>query len=327
MNNNTISNNAVNNTNTGTAETAGFNLGGASTYSLDNNTISNIGININAASTVVMTVSGIRALTAIPIETYTNNTISQLYLKGSGTSTASNVINGIYSNTTSGTKTFTNNNINTLYSLSTFSASISGIRNNTGIAVNISKNKIYGFYPGQNSTAGNSIAKGISLASLSGTGIANIYNNFISIDLSTGVPSGASGTAINTGTLNTDGTRGIEFSSTQEPGEGEHKLFLALKDEKNIIIYGLDADLILLCLQHLKDIHISLLRESEEWFSLMNICKLKNHIPIPVSQYIPLSLLPPCMLFPYLSFWYTFGSAYLVKNSSRSNCSIRTTQS
>ncbi len=214
MNNNNITNNAVNNTGTtaATLEIAGFNLGGTSTYSLDNNTISNLGINVNAASTSIMTISGIRALTAIPSETYTNNSINQIYLKGSSTSTAVNVINGIYTNTTSGTKTITNNNINTLYANAGYTASITAIRNNTGLTVNIIKNKIYGLYPGQSATPG-SIAKGIAVASLSTNGVANVYNNFISIDLTTGVPSVASGTAINTGAVNTDGIRGIDLTS------------------------------------------------------------------------------------------------------------------
>lgn len=214
MNNNSISDNTINNTGTGTLETAGFFLSGASTYSLDNNTISNIGINVNGPSTVVMTVSGIRSNNASTSEVFTNNIINQLYIKGSSTSSALNVINGILTNSGLSTKTFTNNNINTLYTNAGFSASITALRNNTGINVNFSKNKIYGLYPGQ-SAAGGSIAKGISLASLSANGVANIFNNFISIDFTTGVPAGASGTAINTGAINTDGIRGIELSSTQ----------------------------------------------------------------------------------------------------------------
>jgi hypothetical protein len=211
MNNNTISNNAVNNTNTGTVETAGFNLGGASTYSLDNNTISNFGINVNAASTVVMTVSGIKSVNSAPVETFTNNNINQLYVKGSSTSTgpSANVINGIYTSSGSSVKTLTSNNINTLYTNAGFTASISAIRNSTGLTLNFSKNKIYGLYPGQSATLG-SIAKGITITSFSLGGTANIFNNFISIDLTSNVPAGASGTAINSA----NGVMGIELAST-----------------------------------------------------------------------------------------------------------------
>ena len=213
MNNNNIANNAVNNTGTTAValEIAGFNLGGASTYSLDNNTISNLGVNVNAASTSVMTVSGIRSVSSAVSESYTNNTITQLYVKGASTSTGANVINGIYTNS-GPTKTISNNNINTLYSKADYTSIITAIRNNTGVTVNIIKNKIYGIYPGQSFTAG-SIAKGIAVASLSTNGVANVYNNFISIDLTSGAPSGASGTAINTGAVNTDGIRGIDLTS------------------------------------------------------------------------------------------------------------------
>ena len=46
------------------------------------------------------------------------------------------------------------------------------------------------------------------------------------------------------------------MSSTLEEGEGEHKLFTMLRtlpesERRNVCIYGLDADLILICLQHL----------------------------------------------------------------------------
>ena len=48
----------------------------------------------------------------------------------------------------------------------------------------------------------------------------------------------------------------IIFSGSDEPGEGEHKLFSFIRDnnfhiKESIIIYGLDADLIMLCLNHL----------------------------------------------------------------------------
>lgn len=46
------------------------------------------------------------------------------------------------------------------------------------------------------------------------------------------------------------------FSGSDEPGEGEHKIFNKIRSEKefhknsNTIVYGLDADLIMLCLHH-----------------------------------------------------------------------------
>jgi len=63
----------------------------------------------------------------------------------------------------------------------------------------------------------------------------------------------------------------IEFiySSYMEHGEGEHKIINHIRNNKdyfkesNIIIYGLDADLIILSLTLIKDFKICLLRESE----------------------------------------------------------------
>ena len=97
----------------------------------------------------------------------------------------------------------------------------------------------------------------------------------------------------------------IELSSTFEPGEGEHKLFQRMRNSKqdSVCIYGLDADLILLCLaQHAitKPFQLYLLRESGEFndpklkeaeFSMMSIWALKEHLNMDVSQYLALSVL------------------------------------
>jgi 5'-3' exonuclease len=98
------------------------------------------------------------------------------------------------------------------------------------------------------------------------------------------------------------------LSGTSLPGEGEHKLIHELRklsdtERQTICIYGLDADLILICLQHhklsvLQSFH--LLRESSEFndpkvkhaeFATMNIHKLLQQVPIEINQYIALSIL------------------------------------
>ena len=71
---------------------------------------------------------------------------------------------------------------------------------------------------------------------------------------------------------------GIIVSSSKEPGEGEHKLFEYIRehaaDHANMttVIYGLDADLIMLCMSHL---HISrgiyLYRETPEFVKSINV--------------------------------------------------------
>ena len=70
----------------------------------------------------------------------------------------------------------------------------------------------------------------------------------------------------------------IMVSSSKEPGEGEHKLFEYIREHAadhagmNTVIYGLDADLIMLCMSHL---HISrgiyLYRETPEFVKSVNV--------------------------------------------------------
>jgi len=93
------------------------------------------------------------------------------------------------------------------------------------------------------------------------------------------------------------------ISSTDEPGEGEHKLFEWMKtlkpDEiKETCVYGLDADLILLCLSQLNMFtRLYLLRENQsfdskvEGYSILSINSLQGVIPIPIPQYIALCVL------------------------------------
>jgi hypothetical protein len=98
----------------------------------------------------------------------------------------------------------------------------------------------------------------------------------------------------------------IEISSTFHPGEGEHKLFLSLKkipeeERKTVCIYGLDADLILICLKHSHmATKMCLLRESSEFndpkvasaeFASLNIKSLLTQLPLQIDQYIALSIL------------------------------------
>ena len=96
------------------------------------------------------------------------------------------------------------------------------------------------------------------------------------------------------------------MSGTGIPGEGEHKLFQMIRtlpesERRDISIYGLDADLILICLQHMNvSQQMTLLRESGEFndpkleiaeFSMLSIQGLHSELPLPVDQYIALSIL------------------------------------
>ena len=95
----------------------------------------------------------------------------------------------------------------------------------------------------------------------------------------------------------TEKTKNIIFSGSDEPGEGEHKMFQYIRDNADIfsnsttIIYGLDADLIMLSLLHNKYVkYMYLFRETPEFIKsidkslepnkeyLLNINKLRNII-------------------------------------------------
>ncbi len=91
--------------------------------------------------------------------------------------------------------------------------------------------------------------------------------------------------------------KNIKISSSNEAGEGEHKIFEYIRNNTNILkdedilIYGLDADLIMLSLYHLKYVNnIYLYRETPEFIKnfkidinendnyVINIKELKNII-------------------------------------------------
>lgn len=97
-------------------------------------------------------------------------------------------------------------------------------------------------------------------------------------------------------------------AGTDNPGEGEHKLFAWMKtlpapSRKSIVVYGLDADLILLSLsqKELSDPHnLFLLRESAEFkdlspdrsgFCTLDVWKLATTLPVPFDAYIRLCIL------------------------------------
>jgi 5'-3' exonuclease len=98
------------------------------------------------------------------------------------------------------------------------------------------------------------------------------------------------------------------LSGTQLPGEGEHKLIHLLQtlpenQRRSICVYGLDADLILICLQHHKlsnPYGFWLLRESSEFndpklkhaeFATLSAWKLLKELPMPIEQYMCLTIL------------------------------------
>jgi 5'-3' exonuclease len=98
------------------------------------------------------------------------------------------------------------------------------------------------------------------------------------------------------------------INGTNIPGEGEHKIIHELQkipesQRKTVCVYGLDADLILICLQnHRLSITngMTLLREGAEFndpslkqaeFATMSIWKLLYELPMPIDQYMALGIL------------------------------------
>jgi 5'-3' exonuclease len=95
----------------------------------------------------------------------------------------------------------------------------------------------------------------------------------------------------NTATTATTANPKIIVSSSNEPGEGEHKIFEYIREhaaehaDQVTVIYGLDADLIMLCMSHL---HISrniyLYRETPEFVKSINVAldeKERYYMDIP----------------------------------------------
>lgn len=92
--------------------------------------------------------------------------------------------------------------------------------------------------------------------------------------------------------------REILVSDTLEPGEGEHKIFqwlqqLPKKDRKEICIYGLDADLVLISIAQSHLGNIQVLREVDEdnHFSVISIQGLMQVLPIDPQRFVEMSVL------------------------------------
>jgi 5'-3' exonuclease len=92
--------------------------------------------------------------------------------------------------------------------------------------------------------------------------------------------------------------RDIVVSDTLEPGEGEHKIFKWLqhtpkKDRKEICIYGLDADLVLIAIAQSQLGNICVLREVDEEnnFSTISIQALMSVLPIDPQRFVEMSVM------------------------------------
>lgn len=89
----------------------------------------------------------------------------------------------------------------------------------------------------------------------------------------------------------------VTISDTLEPGEGEHKIFTWLRtlpadERKSTIIYGLDADLVVISLaQNWLSPNLKLLREQEKGeYQTLSITGLKDVLPCSVDEFVKMSL-------------------------------------
>jgi 5'-3' exonuclease len=90
----------------------------------------------------------------------------------------------------------------------------------------------------------------------------------------------------------------VEVSGTDEPGEGEHKIFLWLRDmpateRRRVCIYGLDADLVLISVaqRSLGDLYLMREKQKDEGFSVFSVSALAAALPIPADEFVEMSVL------------------------------------
>lgn len=205
INSNTVTNNTM--ASAATATLLGIQLAGASTYTINGNTINNLSVT-GISGTAFVTLSGISNFGGIQNETITNNTISNLFV--TGTSTGNQTVRAIQNSTAAtSTRTVSQNTIFNLYTASGLTATITGINSALGGTVTIARNWIYNLFPGQSATAG-SIAKGIAISG--GSTSVTASNNMIALDLSLAA-SATGSVAANSVLTGTDALRGIEMTS------------------------------------------------------------------------------------------------------------------
>jgi 5'-3' exonuclease len=86
----------------------------------------------------------------------------------------------------------------------------------------------------------------------------------------------------------------VEVSDTEQPGEGEHKMFRwfrTLPVGQTICIYGLDADLVLISIAQSHLGTLCILREQEETgFSVLSVDALKAALPMDPHEYVKMSI-------------------------------------
>jgi len=85
-------------------------------------------------------------------------------------------------------------------------------------------------------------------------------------------------------------------SDTEEPGEGEHKIFrwfrsLPEEERGKMCIYGLDADLVLISIAQSDLGNIQLLREINNEFSTFSVTELCKVLPVDAEMYVQMAIM------------------------------------
>lgn len=110
------------------------------------------------------------------------------------------------------------------------------------------------------------------------------------------------------------------ISTSVDPGEGEHKIFDYIRKnplyhhKHNTMIYGLDADLIILGLNHLQYTNIYLMRESLEFKSVTSVQNYKEHMLLNLSLLkSEIATLIDNKLYDYILLSFFIGNDFLPK--------------
>ena len=109
----------------------------------------------------------------------------------------------------------------------------------------------------------------------------------------------------------------VIVSGSDEKGEGEHKIFTYIKKHNidNIIIHGLDADLIMLSLLMVEKT-IVIYRENENESTYLNINMLRSHIVNNINDQINFETTKKSIIYDYVLICFLLGNDFLPKVNS-----------
>ena len=130
----------------------------------------------------------------------------------------------------------------------------------------------------------------------------------------------------------------IVLSKSSDPGEGEHKMFQVMEEGEDAVIYGLDADLIMLSMISPNHKNIRLLREQSAFgtsgtsnktsFSFLDIYQLRTLLfqeySVPICDYVMLCVLLGNDFLPPLSYLSMRGNGveHLIEAYKQANATI-----